>query len=227
MTGICGVTRSLAALTVIGLAGASAAACTADEPVPPVVWGECSEEVVAEAAPSRLDCATVPVPVNYADPTGGEIDIMISRLASPNPNKRRGVLLLNPGGPGGSGLAFPAFLVAQGLPASVTDSFDVIGMDTRGIGHTAPVSCGFTGKGPYVGNIPPYAVDDAAVTERATVVDGVAQQCARNDRARLVSVDASGHGAYVLGDNTCAQGTTTSYLVDGTMPEHDVSCGPS
>ncbi|RBO94414.1 alpha/beta hydrolase [Nocardia puris] len=177
------VTRGLAVVAVLGMAGALASACstTADEPAPTVTWGACPEDVVTEAAPSRLDCATVPVPLDYADPDGTRIDLTISRLASPNPDKRRGVLMLNPGGPGESGLAFSAFLVKLGLPASVTDSYDVIAMDTRGIKYSAPVHCGFTGEGPYIGNIPPYAVDDAAVLARATEVEAVARQCASND----------------------------------------------
>ena len=44
------------------------------------------------------------------------------------------------------------------------------------------------------------------------------------ERSRLVSVDASGHGAYVLGDNSCALNRTTSYLVDGVLPARDVTC---
>jgi hypothetical protein len=44
------------------------------------------------------------------------------------------------------------------------------------------------------------------------------------DRGRLVSVDDSGHGAYVLGGNTCASDVTTRYLVDGEMPADDVFC---
>ncbi|MEU5373901.1 alpha/beta hydrolase, partial [Streptomyces sp. NPDC005951] len=44
------------------------------------------------------------------------------------------------------------------------------------------------------------------------------------DRSRLVSVDDSGHGVYVYGDNPCALNTTTRYLVDGTMPKTDAFC---
>ena len=44
------------------------------------------------------------------------------------------------------------------------------------------------------------------------------------ERSRLLSVDGSGHGAYVLGGNPCALNVTTSYLVDGTMPERDMTC---
>jgi len=43
------------------------------------------------------------------------------------------------------------------------------------------------------------------------------------DRSRLVSVDGSGHGVYVLGDNACALNTTTSFLVDGTLPKRGMS----
>ncbi|MFC7641719.1 hypothetical protein ACFQX6_12530 [Streptosporangium lutulentum] len=108
--------RNLAVMAVIGVASALTAAPATAKPTTQVKWGACPKEVVAEAAPSTLDCATVPVPVDYADPASGKIDIMISRLASKNPGKRRGVLLLNPGGPGGPGLAFAGFLVKRGCP---------------------------------------------------------------------------------------------------------------
>ncbi|WP_260190257.1 alpha/beta hydrolase [Actinophytocola gossypii] len=67
------------------------------------------------------------------------------------------------------------------MPDSVLDSYDLIGMDTRGVGHSAPMSCGFTQEGAYSGNIPPYAVDDAAVVEQAKIAKDVAKQCAAND----------------------------------------------
>ncbi|MEU1484590.1 alpha/beta hydrolase [Streptomyces sp. NPDC005752] len=178
------VGRSSALAVVLGL-GCSLVAvpAAADEPhAPQVRWGACPEDVVAEAAPTELECATVPVPVDYADPDSSPIDLMISRLASANPDERRGTLMLNPGGPGGSGLALPALLVARGLPAGVLDGYDLIGMDTRGIGHSAPVGCGFAPDGPYNANIPPYAVDDAAVTAQAKVAEQVARQCAHHDR---------------------------------------------
>ncbi|MEU4314194.1 alpha/beta hydrolase [Nocardia sp. NPDC024068] len=163
-----------------GLTGVSpTAAQPPAEPAAQVHWGACPADVPND--PPVLQCATVPVPLDYRDPGGAQIEIMISRLAAKNPDERRGVLLLNPGGPGGSGLGFAQLLVSQGMPESVLDSYDLIGMDTRGIGHSAPVSCGFTTDQPYYGNIPPHAADDAAVTERAAIVKGVADQCAAND----------------------------------------------
>lgn len=47
------------------------------------------------------------------------------------------------------------------------------------------------------------------------------------DRARLVSVEDSGHGAYVLGGNAYASDVTTRYLVDGELPADDASCPAS
>ncbi|AOS66040.1 alpha/beta hydrolase [Actinoalloteichus hymeniacidonis] len=182
------VGRSMTLLAALGVAGAlvgvpAATAEQENQAVPPpaagLEWGECPEGV--EVAPKQLQCATVPVPLDYNDPDGEQIEIMISKLPSLNPDKRRGVLLTNPGGPGGTGLDQPRFLADQGIPASVLDSYDIIGMDTRGVGHSTPVGCGFTIDGEYRMNIPPYAVDEAAVDERAGVVERAAEQCLTSD----------------------------------------------
>jgi pimeloyl-ACP methyl ester carboxylesterase len=172
--------RGVALAVMIGLVGSVVAVpAVADEPATGLTWGPCPEDVVTKVA--VLQCATVPVPLDYREPEGARIEIMVSRLASTKPDKRRGVLMLNPGGPGGSGLSFADDLAWFGLPASVLDSYDVIGMDTRGIGHSAPVSCGFTAEQGYLGNIPPYAADEAAVAEQAKSAKAVAEQCAAND----------------------------------------------
>ncbi|MBB6565178.1 alpha/beta hydrolase [Kribbella sandramycini] len=136
-----------------------------------------------------LQCARVPVPLDYGKPGGATIDIMVSRLVSSSP-ARRGVLLTNPGGPGAAGLSMPAELATLGMPASVLNRYDVVGMDPRGVGLSAPVSCGFAQGQAYAGNIPPYPADAAAVTRWAGVVKGVADQCATNDhddRLRFMS----------------------------------------
>ena len=151
------------------------------KPAATVAWAACPQDVATAAAPYPLTCAKVPVPLDYSDPDSPKIEIMISRLASEKPAQRRGVLMLNPGGPGGSGLTLSTLLASRGIPASVLDSYDVIGMDTRGIGHSAPVSCGFTVDDSYVGNVPPYAADAAAVTARAKIAKEVAERCAKND----------------------------------------------
>ncbi|MEU6128748.1 alpha/beta hydrolase [Saccharopolyspora sp. NPDC047091] len=179
--------RSAAALIAAGLAGSLLAVpASAENTAPELEWGPCPADVVTDPLP--VQCAVVPVPVDYSDPDGAQLDLTISRLASQHPEQRRGVLLLNPGGPGGSGLSFGADLASRGLPASVLDSYDLIGMDTRGVGHSSPVSCGFTDEQARYGNIPPYAADDAPVTERAEEVRVIAEQCDQHDDGRLSSL---------------------------------------
>jgi pimeloyl-ACP methyl ester carboxylesterase len=183
-------------LAVLGLVGALAVPAAADvrqedaaaggEPAAQVEWGACPDDVVTEAAPHVLTCAKVPVPLDYSDPDGEQIELQLSRMASDNPAARRGVLLLNPGGPGGSGLTQSTLLASRGLPDSVLDAYDLIGMDTRGVGHSTRVDCGFAADGDYFSNIPPYAVDDAAVVEHAKVVEAAAEQCATNDENGLL-----------------------------------------
>jgi pimeloyl-ACP methyl ester carboxylesterase len=171
------------AATLVGMFAATPAmAVEPGAPPPaPVTWGACPADVVDPFA--QLQCAVIPVPLDYDNPEGEKIDLTVSRLSSANPAERRGILMLNPGGPGGSGLAQPNQVVELGLPASVMNSYDVLGMDTRGIGHSAPISCGFTTDSAYLGAVPPYAVDDAAVVAQADIARSVAEQCAANNVA--------------------------------------------
>ncbi len=147
-------------------------------------WGACPEGT-ASTNP-LLECATLPVPLDYHDPDGRTIDIMISRLPSQSPQERRGILITNPGGPGGSGLSMPADLQGLGAPSSLLNSYDIIGMDPRGVGHSSPVSCGFTTGQEYLSNIPQWAADEEEVNEYAEVVRGVAEQCAAADTEGLL-----------------------------------------
>ncbi|MGW3957994.1 alpha/beta hydrolase [Streptomyces sp. NPDC004752] len=175
--------RVLALAFVIGLAGslATTPAVADRDDASEMVWSACPSDVIVAAPDLNVQCGTVRVPLDYAKPNGDQIDLMVSRLASDNPKKRRGVLLLNPGGPGGSALTMPATLVDLGIPSKVLDSYDLIGMDTRGFGRSAPIDCKFTVGQDYIGNIPPFAVDDAAVLAQAKIAKGVADQCAAND----------------------------------------------
>lgn len=101
-------------------------------------WHRCSAE-----SPARLQCADITVPLDYAKPNGKKIKVAISRIKATSPEERRGVLLLNPGGPGAPGLEMPVPLERQ-LPESVKSRYDLIGFDPRGVGHSSPVSCGLT-----------------------------------------------------------------------------------
>ena len=86
----------------------------------------------------RLQCAPLQVPLNYRDPRGRRITLALSRVPATAPaGQRLGALLVNPGGPGASGLSLPAF-VAAGLRPSLAARYDIVGFDTRGTGASVP-----------------------------------------------------------------------------------------
>ncbi|MEJ8670342.1 alpha/beta hydrolase [Streptomyces sp. MS1.AVA.1] len=101
-------------------------------------WHRCDREM-----PATFQCATIKVPLDYNRPSGKKLDLAISRLKTSTKQERRGVLLLNPGGPGGPGVDMPQFMASE-LPKSVKAKYDLVGFDPRGIGQSSPVSCGLT-----------------------------------------------------------------------------------
>jgi pimeloyl-ACP methyl ester carboxylesterase len=84
------------------------------------------------------ECASFWVPLDYHDPDGPAITIKAERHPATDPAQRRGSLLINPGGPGESGIEYLGFI---GLDPSVTAKYDVIGFDPRGVGQSTPIDC--------------------------------------------------------------------------------------
>jgi pimeloyl-ACP methyl ester carboxylesterase len=88
----------------------------------------------------RKECGTVEVPLDYAKPGGRKLRIAVSRVRASDTKNRLGVLLLNPGGPGGAGLALPeAVLGTEGK--ALGERFDLIGFDPRGVGVSTRLRC--------------------------------------------------------------------------------------
>ncbi len=96
-----------------------------------VTWKKCG----TDATPT-LQCGTLKVPLDYAKPRGRQITLALSRVPH-TATKYQGPLLVNPGGPGGSGLSLASF-VASSLPKAVAAQYDVIGFDPRGVGASRP-----------------------------------------------------------------------------------------
>ena len=88
-----------------------------------------------------IDRGTLDVPLDYDAPDGEQIDIAVSRRPAGTPDERLGVLLVNPGGPGSSGIEF-ASMAGLIFPREVLDHFDLIGFDPRGVGDSTDVRCG-------------------------------------------------------------------------------------
>jgi pimeloyl-ACP methyl ester carboxylesterase len=101
-------------------------------------WGECEN---ARLAAVGAECGFVGVPLDYRHPDGEKINIAVSRVKHKTSDaKAQGPMLVNPGGPGGSGLLFAAF--GQFLPEDVGAAYDWIGFDPRGVGASEPsLSC--------------------------------------------------------------------------------------
>lgn len=89
----------------------------------------------------RGQCGTLRVPLRYSDPNGTQITLALYRLPAKDPSRRIGTILLNPGGPGASGVQF-AKLYGLGFPNSIRQRFDVVGWDPRGVGASDPIACG-------------------------------------------------------------------------------------
>lgn len=84
------------------------------------------------------ECGTVTVPLDYSDPDGPTIDLAIAR--TPATGESIGSLFVDPGGPGGSAVDYAKAADAIVTPA-VRESYDVVGLDPRGVGASAPVDC--------------------------------------------------------------------------------------
>lgn len=100
-------------------------------------WSSCAG-VAAEVA--GLECATLGVPLDHAAPDGESIDIAVARAATADDALRIGSLVFNPGGPGGSGIEFLTN-VAGVIPPELTERFDLVSFDPRGVGASAAIDC--------------------------------------------------------------------------------------
>jgi pimeloyl-ACP methyl ester carboxylesterase len=100
--------------------------------VPPVDWTPCGQD---------LQCGSVTVPVNYSRPQGATLKIAVERRPAAEPAQRIGSLVINPGGPGTSGIDdLPNELSV--LTAGLLDRFDIVSFDPRGVERSDPVECG-------------------------------------------------------------------------------------
>ncbi|MEZ7003368.1 alpha/beta hydrolase [Streptomyces sp. AD55] len=110
-----------------------------------IAYGDCPADL---ELPPAARCGTLTVPLDYADPDGERIRLVVSRLpasgADPDgdgrPVPRQGSLVFNPGGPGGSGLSFPR---AAEAPAwqRIAAAYDLVGYAPRGVAPSTAVSC--------------------------------------------------------------------------------------
>ncbi|MEV5933051.1 alpha/beta hydrolase [Streptomyces sp. NPDC052079] len=124
-----------------------------------------------------LQCASVKVPLDHSGSTGRRtITLALSRVPH-TAKKYQGPLLVNPGGPGGSGLTLAGF-VASALPKKVAAQYDVIGFDPRGVGASEPALDCAPG---HFGPVRPDSVPTSPEVEQANLrrVRAFAEACGR------------------------------------------------
>ncbi|MFD6418990.1 alpha/beta hydrolase [Streptomyces sp. NPDC060194] len=143
-----------------GLLTAAPSTAAPDAPAPAsVVWKKCA----TKAQPTQ-ECGTVTSPLDHGNPFGATVTLALTRI--PHTAKTsQGPLLVNPGGPGGSGLSMAGF-VAGSLPEKVAAQYDVIGFDPRGVGRSEPaLDC----RPGHFAPTRPDALPGTAAAERANL----------------------------------------------------------
>ncbi|TDQ54970.1 alpha/beta hydrolase [Actinorugispora endophytica] len=98
-----------------------------------------TQEIDWEDCGGGFECGAYEVPMDYEDPDGRRLEIAVKRLPASGAD-RIGSLLVNPGGPGGSGVEYVG--AAHGvISEQVRERFDVVGFDPRGVGRSNPLYC--------------------------------------------------------------------------------------
>jgi pimeloyl-ACP methyl ester carboxylesterase len=94
-------------------------------------WSDCYE---------NFDCATLKVPIDYQRIKTGAFEISVLRYNAQDPKRRIGSLIVNPGGPGASGVDY-AYNAEYIFDPDLTDRYDIVGFDPRGVNRSEPIDC--------------------------------------------------------------------------------------
>ena len=123
--------RLVAGLAVVALSIAGATA------VPAVATSPAATQLDWHPCDLHFRCSALSVPVDYSEPAGAQLRLALVELPATSTHVF-GDLVMNPGGPGGSGVQF---LETTSFPSSLRASFNLVSFDPRGIGQSDPVSC--------------------------------------------------------------------------------------
>ncbi|CAM5744390.1 hypothetical protein SALBM311S_04701 [Streptomyces alboniger] len=113
-------------------------------------WKPCPKDAAKTAAKgatkgaakvATAECGTLRLPFDWARPAGEKFDLAVARRKATDPDRRVGVLLVNPGGPGDFGVDFAVRRATSHFSADVQERFDIVGFDPRGVGGSQPIKC--------------------------------------------------------------------------------------
>ena len=194
----------LAPLLVVAPASAEEDDDDEDQPFSEILaqdldWQPCYPERTAQTGVA-FECADLVAPLDYdqvrpEDKRWKErarrvITVALVRIPAGDPANREGAILLNPGGPGGSGVSFLlGFGPVAGLffGPQVPARFDLVGFDPRGIGLSTPIRC-FATEEEAVSTFPPVAFPLTRAEERLfrQADRALARACRQFDGARRI-----------------------------------------
>jgi pimeloyl-ACP methyl ester carboxylesterase len=139
---------------------------------------------------SDFECAKIKVPMDYSKPDGESIEIAALRLPSKGSDKK-GSLVVNPGGPGGSGYDFVRDAGSTNISEKVRANYDIVGFDPRGVKRSAPVTC-LTDQERDASRAKIYALDtDAGLAEALADNKAIAAKCAEKTGPVLGHIDTA------------------------------------
>ena len=139
------------------------------------------------ACESDFQCAKIKVPLDYSKPDGDSIEIAAIKLATKGNSK--GSLLINPGGPGGSGYDFVKDAGTTHFSEKLRANFDIVGFDPRGVKRSAPVTC-LTDQERDASRAKIYDLDtDAGLAETLADNQVIAAKCEEKTGPVLGEVD--------------------------------------
>ncbi len=148
---------------------------------PSLIWGACENPRLVRAG---AECTMLTVPLDHSRPRGSTIQIAVSRVLHTDPDYR-GMMAVNPGGPGGSGLIYS--VLGPAIPNGVGAKYDWYGFDPRGVGSSFPsLSC--DPNFPGAGYDRPFYVPVRNWTKRwwLRTARNYSRDCARSDARALL-----------------------------------------
>ncbi|MTA01949.1 MAG: alpha/beta fold hydrolase, partial [Actinobacteria bacterium] len=96
-----------------------------------LAWSDCYD---------NFECTELAVPIDYSDMSVGTFQISVLRFSARDQANRIGSLIVNPGGPGASGVDY-AYNAEYIFSPDITDRYDVVGFDPRGVYESEPIRC--------------------------------------------------------------------------------------
>ncbi len=126
--------------TAISLIALSFTAYQLSQPdYPKTLSGYYAQKIDWKSCRQDFQCATLAVPIDYKNLTSGTFEIALLKYPARS-SKKLGSLIVNPGGPGGSGVDY-AYAAEYIFSPAILDRYDIVGFDPRGVSRSAPIRC--------------------------------------------------------------------------------------